>query len=230
MPGVNFGEVKKMVGMQDLLARYNVEVRCCNPATQQFKGRCPLPTHKSDKETFSVNFDRDCWKCWAPSCSQGGVLDFVKEMEGCSLLEAAKKIVQWFGEKQNPPQRTEGFAESQPDVKTENSTVILKPQLVKRDEPRKRRPVWAEKSRAENISDAAGAGRQPVPPDTTALAAPVKAEKPRFMQEVDIWFDNLVKRGENETDEKYWLRIRTGVKSKLIENYRSLRKEMARTA
>jgi len=204
-----------------------------NQSTQQFKGYCPLPTHQGTKESFSVNFERNCWKCWAPSCSGGGVLDFVKTMEGCSLLEAAQKIAGWFGaKKQDPSLETRGLGQTQTNLESKDSSINLKPQLVKRHEPAKRRPVWAEKSRAESISDTAGAGRQPVPPNPNAIAAGVKAGKSGFMQEIDAWFDGLIRRGD-ESDADYWHRIRNGVKAKLIESFKNGQKggkEVARTA
>jgi hypothetical protein len=44
------------------------------------------------------------------------------------------------------------------------------------------------------------------------------------MQEVDAWFDGLMKRGEGEDEAAYWKRFRNGVKSKLIESYENGKK------
>ena len=43
----------------------------------------------------------------------------------------------------------------------------------------------------------------------------------KYMQTVDVWFDELVKRGEGEDDTAYWKRVRNGIKSKLIESFRN---------
>ena len=99
MPGVSFREVKNLVTMRDLLAHYEVQVRCTNPAKQQYKARCPLPTHSADtKESLEVNFEKNCFQCWSKSCGgKGGVLDFVMLMEGVNAYGAAVKILGWFG-------------------------------------------------------------------------------------------------------------------------------------
>jgi hypothetical protein len=46
----------------------------------------------------------------------------------------------------------------------------------------------------------------------------------KYMQEVDAWFDGLMKRGESEDEAAYWKRFRNGVKSKLIESYKNEKK------
>jgi hypothetical protein len=48
------------------------------------------------------------------------------------------------------------------------------------------------------------------------------------MQEVDAWFDGLMKRGEGEDEAAYWKRFRNGVKSKRIESYRNGKKAKLR--
>jgi hypothetical protein len=52
-------------------------------------------------------------------------------------------------------------------------------------------------------------------------STPAGEVKPRYMEAIDAWFDELVKRGEKETDEVFWKRVRNGVKSKLLENWRN---------
>jgi hypothetical protein len=225
MPGLDFGEVKRMVTMRDLLDHYHISMRCPNPARpEQLKGTCPLPTHNHDtKESFNANLEKNCWSCWSTGCldnrhgKDGSALDFVVFMEGCSLHEAAKKIVEWFGSKPTSEIVTKPAA---------NVNYPTKPQTPSPEEQTSRRiPVW-KKGPSEKISERPCAGGQPVPPDTTAQAEPVK---PRFMQEIDTWFDDLVKRGD-ESDDEYWRRIRNGVKSKLIENFKSARKEVGRAS
>jgi len=43
----------------------------------------------------------------------------------------------------------------------------------------------------------------------------------KYMQEIDVWFDELFKRREKEVDADYWKRARNGVKAKLIESFRN---------
>lgn len=208
MPSIDFAEVKRMVNMQDLLVHYNVSMRCPNPARpEQLKGNCPLPTHKHDgKESFNVNLERNCWSCWSRSClagrdgKDGGVLDFARLMEGCSLFEAAAKIVQWFGAKPHAKDLKHGLVKRE---KTAEDTSLID---------------WLERGSSENISERPGAGGLPVRSDTSAKAEPVK-----YMQEVDRWFDSLI------SEPPDWQKVRNAVKARLIESYKNGRKE-ARTA
>lgn len=43
----------------------------------------------------------------------------------------------------------------------------------------------------------------------------------RFMETIDAWFDELVRRGDQEDEATYWKRLRNGVKSKLLDNWRA---------
>jgi hypothetical protein len=43
----------------------------------------------------------------------------------------------------------------------------------------------------------------------------------RFMETIDLWFDELVKRGDQEDEPAFWHRVRNGVKAKLMENWRN---------
>ena len=56
----------------------------------KYRGCCPI--HRGQgREAFHVNLARNLFHCFA--CDAGGtVLDFVAAMEGCSLVEAARKL------------------------------------------------------------------------------------------------------------------------------------------
>jgi len=47
------------------------------------------------------------------------------------------------------------------------------------------------------------------------------------MQEVEAWFDSIIRRGDQETDEQYRKRMLNALKMKLAESYRSGRKFLA---
>lgn len=53
--------------------------------------------------------------------------------------------------------------------------------------------------------------------NTTSPSASVKG----YMSEVDAWFDELVTRGQGETDDAFWKRVRNGVKARLIDSYKN---------
>ncbi len=105
MDWVNFDEIKKTVLLQMVIEHYGIPLRRMNAHT--LRGRCPLPTHHSEKskESFTATLNKGtggAWACQSQSCAKargragGNVLDFVAVMEGCSVREAAIKLQTWF--------------------------------------------------------------------------------------------------------------------------------------
>jgi len=95
--------------MRRILARYGVKLRSSGG---EMRGQCPLPTHSSreSRNSFSVNVARNVWCCQSISCADarsgqlgGTVLDFVAEMERCSIRQAAVHLADWFGVLQSVP-------------------------------------------------------------------------------------------------------------------------------
>jgi DNA primase len=96
---VDFKSVKAKVSMETVLSNYDVRVR--RVGVDEFRGKCPLPTHSSatSNDSFSVSFTRNVWSCQSASCIAarsgrvgGNVFDFVAEMERCSIREAALRL------------------------------------------------------------------------------------------------------------------------------------------
>jgi DNA primase len=105
MDWVSFDEIKKEVTLQMAIERYGIPLRRVNATT--LRGRCPLPTHRSEKstESFTVTLTKGvggAWACQSQSCAKsrgrvgGNVLDFVAAMEQCSVRDAAIKLQTWF--------------------------------------------------------------------------------------------------------------------------------------
>jgi DNA primase len=93
---VDFKSLKAKVSMETVLSHYDVRLR--RVGVDEFRGKCPLPTHSSARsnDSFSVSFTRNAWSCHSASCIAarsgrvgGNVFDFVAEMERCSTREAA---------------------------------------------------------------------------------------------------------------------------------------------
>ena len=230
MPYIDFKAVRAMVTMEELLIRYGLRFI---PKPQLHNLLCPLPTHTShDKNSLNVNLERNIWSCKSQTCiagrngkEGGNTLDFVMLMEGCSAYQAAEKILEWYGPKvQKPPLGTEALAETQNNLESEDSSEKPRLQVVSRIAHNRRKPIWAEKIPAEpEKRSSGGTGRQPVPPDHSAGGEPVnsgkKGKSGKYMQEVDEWFDELTTRKEGESEEKFWHRVRNGVKERLIQSY-----------
>jgi DNA primase len=106
---VDFKSIKGKVSMETVLSYYDVHLR--RVGANEFRGKCPLPTHSStsSKDSFSVNFARNAWSCQSASCiaarsnrAGGNVFDFVAEMERCSIREAALHLQHSLTENQTP--------------------------------------------------------------------------------------------------------------------------------
>ncbi len=100
---VDFREIKKLVAIEAVLGRYNIQLRRVNK--HSLRGPCPLPTHTSEtsKESFSVHTEKNIWACQSTSCAAtrqgrrgGNILDFVSIMANCSIRDAAQTLHDWF--------------------------------------------------------------------------------------------------------------------------------------
>jgi DNA primase len=105
MDWVSFDEIKKMVTLQMAIEHYGIPLRHVNATT--LRGKCPLPSHGSEKskESFTATLTKGvggAWACQSQSCIKargrvgGNVLDFVAAMEKCSVRDAAIKLQMWF--------------------------------------------------------------------------------------------------------------------------------------
>src|SRR3984893_54218 len=105
MDWVSFDEIKKTVTLQMAIDHYGIRLRRVN--TNTLRGKCPLPTHGSEKsnESFTATLTKGvggAWACQSQSCIKsrgrigGNVLDFVAAMEQCSVRDAAIKLQMWF--------------------------------------------------------------------------------------------------------------------------------------
>jgi DNA primase len=86
---VDFAAIKQSVPLAPLLRHYEVRLR--RSGRDQYRGRCPI--HQGEgRDAFHANLSKNVFHCF--SCGAGGtVLDFVAAMEGCTLREAALKVV-----------------------------------------------------------------------------------------------------------------------------------------
>lgn len=91
---VSFAEIKSQVKLEEVLRSYGVDwLRRSGP--RQYRGPCPIHQGQGT-EAFHANLARGVFHCFA--CGAGGnVLDFVAEMEGCSVREAALRLQRSYG-------------------------------------------------------------------------------------------------------------------------------------
>jgi DNA primase len=105
MDWVSFDEIKRTVSLQMVIERYGIPLR--RVGSSILRGKCPLPTHNSEKskESFTATLTKGvggAWACQSQSCIKtrgrvgGNALDLVAAMEGCSIRDAAIKLQTWF--------------------------------------------------------------------------------------------------------------------------------------
>lgn len=121
---VDFKSIQGKVSMETVLAHYDVRLR--RVGRDEFRGKCPLPTHSSARsnDSFSVSFTRNAWSCQSASCVAarsgrlgGNVFHFVAEMERCSIREAALHLEHSLTENQIfrvPSKNEEPIPENRP--------------------------------------------------------------------------------------------------------------------
>lgn len=116
---VDFKALKAVATVGAVAARYGVELRRVNASHE--RGKCPLPSHPAgdEKETLSVNGEKQVWICHSAVCAKGrkgkkggDVIELVSAMEQCSLREAGVKLGEWFSVSKQPSPVEEPVGES----------------------------------------------------------------------------------------------------------------------
>jgi DNA primase len=91
---VDFNLIKTAVTMEMLIVQYGLTGLERNG--DEMRGVCPIHQGKSKRE-LSINLVKNTFCCFAPKCrARGNVLDFVAQMERCTIKEAALKMEEWF--------------------------------------------------------------------------------------------------------------------------------------
>src|SRR6266446_841139 len=123
--------IKETVTIESVLDRYRIRLRRVNQIS--LRGKCPLPTHSSDrsKESFSVHVGKNIWACQSTSCAAtregkkgGNVIDFAAIMETCSIRDAALKLHEWFLSSPTPSVAGKGSEPTEKLVAAKTSGVV----------------------------------------------------------------------------------------------------------
>jgi DNA primase len=87
---VSFAQVKAAVSLRRVLEDYRILERLRRSGKEHYRGRCPI--HRGEgRDAFHGDLGKNAFHCF--SCGAGGnVLDFVANMEQCSLREAALRL------------------------------------------------------------------------------------------------------------------------------------------
>ena len=91
---VDFKAVKAAITMEQVLQHYGL-LEKFKHGTDSLNGPCPI--HKGSNPTqFRVSISKNIWNCFSECKHGGNVLDFIAEMEKCSIHAAALKAIAWF--------------------------------------------------------------------------------------------------------------------------------------
>ena len=91
---VDFKAVKAAITMEQVLQYYGL-LEKFKRGTDSLNGPCPI--HKGSNPTqFRVSISKNIWNCFSECKHGGNVLDFIAEMEKCSIHAAALKAIAWF--------------------------------------------------------------------------------------------------------------------------------------
>ena len=91
---VDYKEIKKKVNLQMVLKKYGVFSKL-RKTGNNFVGTCPIHKGHNDRQ-FSVNLERNIWRCFGDCQGGGNILDFVSKMENISIHEAGLLLKKWF--------------------------------------------------------------------------------------------------------------------------------------
>lgn len=90
---VDFQLVKERVSIHQVLEHYDLWDEFSGDGTQR-RGPCPL-CESDSRRCFNANVEKNIWRCFG--CEAGGnILDLVAGIEECSVVEAARKLAEWF--------------------------------------------------------------------------------------------------------------------------------------
>jgi DNA primase len=111
-PYLDFKDIKARASFLDVLDRFHVQVRRLKE--NQYKAKCPLPSHSNEKEdgSFCVNTEKNVFCCKSESCrkagdgASGNIIDFVRVMTGggSTAYDAALQLSLWMAGNQKPAQ------------------------------------------------------------------------------------------------------------------------------
>jgi hypothetical protein len=202
---IDFKTVKNLAGFQAVLEHYGIKLRTTGHS--QLRGRCPLPQHSSadSRDSFNVNVDRNIWSCKSGSCiaARNG-------KEGGNILDFVCTMEQCtLPEGARKMMEWFGSKPNQQSSATNGTTGASA------------KPVSEKRLSRE-------ARREDPKPDGCLPEAMVK-ELP-FMQQIEIWFADLIKLRDNESDGEYHTRVLNGVKTKILDSYRNGKKAAAPSA
>lgn len=94
-PYVNFPEIRSRITMEQVLEHYKVLDTFSGLGKKVLSGPCPI--HKGTNKTqFRVDTQKNIWNCFSECKHGGNTLDFIAEMEDCSIHDAALKACEWF--------------------------------------------------------------------------------------------------------------------------------------
>jgi DNA primase len=120
---VAFNLIKAAVTMEMLIVQYGITGLVRNG--DDLRGVCPVHQGKSKRE-FSVNLVKNTFCCFASACKvRGNVLDFVAQMEHCTIRDAALKLNAWFKVTEQEAGESDAVTAESPPARATGSAAAL---------------------------------------------------------------------------------------------------------
>lgn len=184
----------KAIPITDVLRRYNISLHIKG---QWGSAVCPLPTHKEgDKsKSFTVNIAGNFWRCFSESCNanNGG-----KRGGDCinlvALLDGMSQL--------DAAKKLANLFHIDNQLTTSTKPIVNQQKTASHIEKPPVSPIEKPDTKnSQNINTGSGSVK--------------------YMQEVEVWFDSIFRRGDQEDDMQYRKRLLNAIKTRLVESYRS---------
>lgn len=94
---IDFKSVKTVAEVHPVLEHFGL-LKYLEPHGAELVGWCPIGREHGQKDSFCFNIEKRSFQCFACK-SRGSVLDFIAKYRGVNLREAAKIVLDIFGER-----------------------------------------------------------------------------------------------------------------------------------
>lgn len=94
---IDFKDIKAKTEVHPVLEHFGL-LKYLELHGAELVGWCPIGREHGQKDSFCFNVEKRSFQCFACKSHRGSVLDFVAQYQGVNLREAAKIVLEIFGE------------------------------------------------------------------------------------------------------------------------------------
>lgn len=130
---ISFKQLKEQVGIEQILEHYDLLPNMEKKGDSLHGNYCPICETEAE-DIFRASVSKNCWNCFG-DCSGGNILDFVQQMEECTIREAGIKIASWFSIDCTSKKKTASRKKPRKPPKQPEPTQEKKRELIKGNTP-----------------------------------------------------------------------------------------------